>query len=162
MTRRVIRIKSRGMSIVECLVLMVILAVTVGALFTELAWSARSYSFARQDLTAREVLFNWVQTFESLWPNFYADPVDAFREATIVLNGTWDAGRRLGRVGGFTIAAVDKGHSSGTLKLGIKIYSGEDPTENFVELERSYNSFSNEVVSDDVLLQAEHGRGERG
>ncbi|MDR3264483.1 MAG: hypothetical protein LBT15_00585 [Synergistaceae bacterium] len=146
------KVKSRGMSIAECLILMVILMVTVGALFTELTWSARTYSSAKQGLAARELLFSWVQTFESLWPNFQSKPVDAFKETATVLNGTWDAAGQLGRMGGFTVSAVEKGRAAGVLTLGIRIYSGENPTGDFVEMDKNYNLFSNEAVSDDALL----------
>jgi hypothetical protein len=147
-----VKVKSRGMSIVECLILMVILMVAVRALFTELAWSTQTYSSAKQGLMAQELFFSWVQTFESLWPNFYSDPVDAFKETTTVMNGTWDAASQLGHIGGFTVSIVEKGRSDGALKLGIRIDSGKNSAENFMEMDRNYNFFSNEAVSDDALL----------
>jgi hypothetical protein len=152
MTRKGVRIKLCGTSIVECLILMIVMMVVVGALLTELTWSTKNYISAKQGLMAREILFNWVQTFESLWPDFYTNFEDACREATTVLNGTWDAAHRLGRIDGMIIETVDKGRSSGALRLGIRIYAAENSARKFLELDRRYNLFSNEVVSDNVLL----------
>ena len=64
------RMKSRqGVSIVECVILIIIVAVAFGAVFSTLGWSAKNYAFAGQDTRSRVVLFNWVQAFESMWPN---------------------------------------------------------------------------------------------
>jgi hypothetical protein len=142
----------KGLSFVECLILIIVVLVVMMALFTELAWSSKSYIFAREDLKSRELFFNWVQTFESLWPDVCAEPEDAFEMTTLTMNGEWDDTKKIARVGGLTVEPRDLGQSDGRILIGIKIYSESDPQKFMVNVNRSYNAFSNDTVSDDALL----------
>ncbi|MDR1875448.1 MAG: hypothetical protein LBQ90_10620 [Synergistaceae bacterium] len=147
--------KSRkGIGIAECLVLIVVLALATGAIFSTLGWSTGSYTFARREMKGRELLFNWVQTFESLWPTpGHPSPEDAFEKAANALNGTWDRTNRLARVNGFTIVPRAGQESAGKRVIDLKIYGGNNKTGKLiVSMGRSYNIFSSETVSDDSLL----------
>jgi hypothetical protein len=133
------------------LILIIVVVVVMMALFTEMAWSTRSYTFAREDLKSRELFFNWVQTFESLWPNVYSDPERAFEETARMMNGEWDETEKITRVGGLAIGLQNEGRSNGNLRIGIKIYAEGNPGKYMVNTERRYNAFSNDTVSDDAF-----------
>jgi hypothetical protein len=143
------RRKRKGMGIMECLILMIVVGLTFGAMFTTMAWATRSYASGKQDQESRELLFSWIQTFESLWPNAYGGDVDgAIRAASNMLGGTWSNGEA--RIGGFTLTAVDAGLSGGNLELRVTIRAS-DSKKTLVDLRRNYNAFSNETVSDDAV-----------
>jgi hypothetical protein len=137
------------MGITECLILMVVVGVTFGAIFSVMAAATRSYAFSKQDKDSRELFFSWVQTFESLWPDVYDDPDDAIEAAAPMFGGTWVDGKA--RIGGFILKADNLGLSDGKLVLRITIQAG-DSGKTLVDLKNSYNSFSNETVSDDAVL----------
>ncbi|MDR1979014.1 MAG: hypothetical protein LBQ42_09810 [Synergistaceae bacterium] len=142
----------KGISLAECLILIVVVMGVMAALFRELEWSAKSYAFAREDLKSQELFFNWVQTFESLWPNVYSDPEDAFQKVAVMLNGTWDDAKKIARVSKLVVEPQALGQSAGRMAIEIKIYSENSPQKLMVNLSRSYNSFSNDTVSDDASL----------
>jgi hypothetical protein len=134
---------------VECLILIIIVGITFGAIFTTIAVATKSYAFSKQDKDSRELLFSWIQTFESLWPNTYSDDVDgAIKAASIMLGGTWTGSEA--RIRSFTLRATNAGLSGGNLELRVKIWAG-DSRKPLVDLTRNYNAFSNETVSDDAV-----------
>jgi hypothetical protein len=142
--------KRKGLSITESLILIVVVGLTFGAIFTIMSWSTKSYAFSKQDKGSRELLFNWAQTFESLWPGVYGVNVNgAIEEAAKRLDGTYVA-NGVARIGSFTLTAENAGLSDGVLKLNVTIRAvGSE--KKLVDLERSYNAFSNETVSDDTV-----------
>jgi hypothetical protein len=144
----------RGIGIVECLILIIVLAVVVGAIFSTLNWSVKNYTFARQGMKGRELLFNWVQAFESQWPApGTASPEDAFKKVAEALNGRWDSANGLIRVNGLTIVPRAGQEVAGRRIINLKIYEGNNTTGKLiVNLSRSYNIFSSETVSDNSLL----------
>ena len=145
--------KRKGMGITESLILILVVGITFGAIFTTMAWATRSYTFGKQDKESRELLFSWIQTFESLWPDIYDDDVngvnDAIEATSSLLGGTWIGGGEA-RIGAFTLTAVNFGLSGGSLDLRVTIQAG-DSKKTLVDLRRSYNSSSNETVSDDAV-----------
>lgn len=144
----------RGTGIIECLILIIVLGITMSAIFTTLSWSVRNYTFARQEMKGRELLFDWVQTFESLWPTTDASqPEEAFPKVADIMNGTWDKLNNLIRVDGFTIVPQAGRETAGRRVIDLKIYKGDNVrSKPIVNLGRSYNIFSNETVSDNSLL----------
>ncbi|MDR1048999.1 MAG: hypothetical protein LBL51_04520 [Synergistaceae bacterium] len=143
--------KRKGMSITESIILIVVVGITFGALFTVMSWSTKGYAFSKQDNGSRELLFSWIQTFESLWPGTYGvgGVDDAIEAAAKLLGGTCKDGEA--RIGGFTLTAENAGLSDGILELHVTIRA-IDSEKNLVDLTRSYNAFSNETVSDDTVL----------
>ena len=149
--------RRKGVGIVECLVLIIVLGVTLGAVFTTMAWAQKSYTFSKQDKESREILFNWAQTFESLWPTetFMADHSTWDAQARLSIEnvgrrlGTWDSTRERARIGGYYVTATPVMPSGGSMGLNIVIRaSGKD----LVKLMRRYNVYSTDTVSDDVLV----------
>jgi len=147
--------RRKGISIVECIILMVVLGLTIGAIFTTMAWAQKSYAFGKQDKESRELFFSWVQSFESLWrPNHEdSDPKieDAVEAVAIKMNGTYYGG--VSRIGVYTVTATDRTPASEVrkrlvLEITIRTAGRRDP---WVRLNRSFNWFSNETVSDDVV-----------
>ncbi|MDR2179575.1 MAG: hypothetical protein LBP21_04660 [Synergistaceae bacterium] len=140
--------KRKGMGIAECLILMVVVVVTFGAIFSVMAAATKSHGFSKQDKNSRELFFSWIQTFESLYPNVHSDPDDATEAAAKMLGGTWTGSDA--RIGGFILTAVNSGVSGGSLELHVTIRAG-DSKKPLVDLKRTYNSYSNETVSDDAV-----------
>jgi hypothetical protein len=136
------------MGIAECLILMIVVGITFGAIFSTMAWATKSYVFSKQDKDSRELLFSWIQTFESLWPDAYSDVDEAIKTASVMLGGTWANNKA--QIGGFTLTAAEVGLSGGNLELHVTIQA-EDSKKALVDLRRNYNAFSNETVSDDAV-----------
>jgi hypothetical protein len=136
------------MGIAECLILMIVVGITFGAIFSTMAWATKSYVFSKQDKDSRELFFSWIQTFESLWPDAYSDVDEAIKTASVMLGGTWANNKA--RIGGFTLTAVETDLSGGNLELHVTIQA-EDSKKALVDLRRNYNAFSNETVSDDAV-----------
>jgi hypothetical protein len=140
------------MGIAECLILMVVVGITFGSIFTTMGWAVKSYTFSKQDKGSRELLFSWIQTFESLWPGAYGGSEtganNAIQAASDMLGGTWTGSAA--RIGGFTVTVSDLSLSGGNLELRVAI-RGSDSKKTLVDLKRHYNAFSNETVSDDAV-----------
>ena len=144
--------RRKGVGIVECLILMIIVGITFSAIFATMAWSQRSYIFSKQDKESRELLFSWVQAFESTWSpergdsdsvkvNKAAQAIEAVAKA---LNSKSYSGG-VARIGNFDVTVRLGSLSGGKLPLKISIRSGG---KTWVDLERSFNAFSNETVPD--------------
>ena len=155
--------RRKGIGIVECLILMIILGITFVAIFTTMEWAQRSYAFSRQDKESRELLFSWMQKFESVWDPKYdhknpptdadqsAEAMDAIDTVTEMFGGTvigYAGLVRTAHIGGFTVRVENMGLDSEKLKLRLTIRS---PEKVWVEIDRSYNRYSNETVSDDTV-----------
>jgi hypothetical protein len=140
------------MSIAECIVLIVVVVLAMGAIFATLGWSSRNYTFSREEMKARELLFNWVQIFESLWPNLYGDVDEALAHTSTLQNGSWDENARTSQIDGFTIAANEQEQIDGGIRLAMRVFVGNVAGGRLVlNTTRDYNAFSNETVSDDSL-----------
>ncbi|MDR1977285.1 MAG: hypothetical protein LBQ42_00970 [Synergistaceae bacterium] len=142
-----------GIGLAEALILMIILGVALIAIFSTLEWGSKSYTFARQEMQGRELLFNWVQTFESLWPtSSFPNPDDAFNATAASMGGSWNNANKQARVEGFTIETLTKPVNAGKLPISVRIYVGNSNKGKLVvSMDKSYNIFSNETVSDDSL-----------
>ena len=142
----------------EVIFLLIVLSITLGAVFSTMAWAARSYTFGKQDKQSREVFFSWVQTFESMWPTqaYRANPASWSSEARRQIEevgktlGTWDAARSRALIGAYSVTVTPTAPSVGKINLTITIQAGN---KTMVELTRSYNIYSHDTVSDDVLVQ---------
>jgi len=147
--------RRKGIGIVECLILMLILGVAFSAIFITMGWAQRSHATSRHDRESRELLFSWVDVFESLWqPSIEDTPAElinkgnrAVEDVAIVMNGTSNNG--VAQIGAFTVRATPT-VNDGRLVLGITISSAGRRAP-WVVLERSFNVFCNDTVSDDVV-----------
>jgi len=146
--------RRKGVGIIECIILMIIVGVTFGAIFTTMAWSQGSYIFSKQDKVSRELFFSWVQAFESTWSPERKDTdtvkmtkaTSAIEAVARALNGTYSG--ETAYIGSFIVRVSLGSINNGTLPLRINIRSGG---KTLVDLERSFNAFSNETVSDDAI-----------
>lgn len=160
--------RRKGVSLVEAMILILVLALTMGAMFATMAWASRTHAFGRQGTESRQVLFAWLQTFESVWPpnNLWPpfdpnDPVPAppppgtiiqraDEQIVIVGNmlGTWDAPSGRALIGSYTVQAVPAAQAGdGLMTLAITVRAGN---RELVTLNRSFNIFSSDAVMDVV------------
>ena len=145
--------RRKGIGIIETIILMVVLGITFGAVFTTLEWAQRSHAFSRHDRESRELLFSWVQNFEAVWPSLEPDVGNAIRIVSAMMGGsvpTVSGVTHTAQLGLFTVAAQDMGQSNGARELRIVISGGRNAP--WVELNRRFNMFSSETVSDDVVI----------
>jgi hypothetical protein len=130
---------------------MVVVGITFNALFATMAWGVRMYASNRQGKESRELVFSWIQTFESLWPGAYDNVGEAIEAASKILGGTWNSDGKNARIGGYTLTVVswDK---KGDERLELRVTVGvSDSNKTLLDLTRNYNAFSNETVSDDTV-----------
>ena len=156
-------VKRKGVSIVECVILIIVLVVAIGAIFETTALAQRNYTSTKLERDSRNVLFNWVQTFESLWPPDGMNPhnaADASGAALVCIEqvgnmlGTYSASERLTRIGALTVVATPSAPVGGSMGLNIVIRgSGSSRRSSpLLNLTRVYNLYTTETVSDDVLV----------
>ena len=151
-----LNVKRKGVSLIEVIILLIVLGVTLGAVFTTMAWGSKSYIFNKQDKESRELLFSWAQTFESLWPTDETNSNDASSLTSTANEQAQETTRRLGgnvtgtrmRIKGYDIAARPTATNNGKIDLLITISTDQKAV---VNLTRSYNIYTTETVSDDVL-----------
>jgi len=145
--------RRRGASLVESLILIIVVVMSLGAVFTTVNWSIRSYSAGRQDLESRKVLFTWYQTFEAMWqpqrPNQGFASLTAMAQDRIetVGNtlGTWHNGVAIIR--GYTVEAVPTvQENTGALNVTVTISSGGRVLVDSAV--RTFNIFFGESVAD--------------
>jgi len=143
--------RRRGASLVESLILIIVVVMSLGAVFTTVNWSIRSYSAGRQDLESRKVLFTWYQTFEAMWQpqDRGAASLAAMAQTQIeaVGNtlGTWHNGVAIIR--GYTVEAVPTvQENTGALNVTVTISSGGRVLVDSAV--RTFNIFFGESVAD--------------
>jgi len=158
--------RRKGVSLIEVMILIIVLMVTLGAVFSTMAWANKTYTFGRQDKESRELLFRWVQIFESMWPPTPADDPLWQQPSTIpaaTLTSTAQGriqrvGNTLGdnsattntaTIGAYTVTAIPVASGAGTVDITITIRShGKTLVRDLV---RNYNIYTTDTVSDDVI-----------
>jgi hypothetical protein len=138
------------MGIVECIILLIVLGLSLAAVMSAMGWGSRSYTFAREDLDQHLLLFDWFQTFESFYPGVTDDVADACGRVTEFLGGSWNTASRQGSFREGRIQVREVANADGILRLNVKVFRNRGGASAF-ELERRFNVFSSETVSDDVL-----------
>ena len=172
-----VRFKRRGISIIDTLILMIVVGITFGAIFSTMAMAQRSYAVTRQSKDAREILFSFVQTFESLYPG-----TDAAGKRFVVGDGNYAsraqeesvaAGDILGRyaasegggrarmwIGSYYVRTNASGgqnvEATGRVNMQITVYRAEDEPalrNPLIDVTRSFNIWSSDPVSDDAIVE---------
>ena len=169
MKRVVFHTGRKGISMVECVILIVVLMIAVGAVFTTLGMAQRNYAQHKQDKQAREVLFAWSQAFESLWPPPGFD-IDSTPTMAQVINQIMETNDNLGYqpvgdngaalAGGLYIHPTPSVLAVGRIVLDITIKLGSNgktivgKTGDTSTGLRSYNKYNSvtvvDVISEDV------------
>ena len=153
--------KRKGLSLVECIILIIVTLVTLGAIFATMGLAHKNYAAGKLDRDSREVLFSWIQTFESLWPTpaIMNNPANVHNESLLQAEansiiqqtgsmlGTYASG--VTTIGSFTVEAEPGALSNGSMVLHIEISGGG---KKIVDLFRRYNVYTTETVSDDILV----------
>jgi len=130
---------------------MVVLMITIGAIFTTMQWGATSYAFAKEDVERRLLVFNWCQAFESFYPGVTKNVNEAFARTTAFLGGAWDGDRGLAGFKTGRIFISEQPAPPGVVLVRLRAPRGNRSAE-FV-FERRFNEHSSETVSDDVFIQ---------
>jgi len=158
--------RRKGVSLVEAMILILVLAITMGAMFATMAWASRTYSFGRQDSESRQVLFRWVQTFESLWqpasvwppfdpntPNARPSNADLNNEANTRIAeaggilGVWDGTNNRAQIGSYSVEAIPAADTaSGMMNVTITVSAGNRILVG--PLVNRFNTFASEFVED--------------
>ena len=148
-----------GITIIESIILMMILGIIFGAVFSTAAMAQRAHGDGRQRREARELLFNWIQNFESTWvpdhtltiPQQNANVMTAIEDVQTMMGGTtyWAVpATHISRMGMFNVTVHNNGITDGALDLNIIIAvpRGAAPPRAIMNVQRRFNVFSNETV----------------
>ena len=135
----------KGLGIVECLILIIVLVVSFSAMLATLSWGSRSYAFSRAQLESRMLLSCWAETLEAIFPDVIQEPEDAFEHVAKVMGGTWNAVAKTAIVHGTKLTAEVLSNVDGILKVGVKIERGEKDFES----NKIFNMYSSATVPDD-------------
>ncbi|MDR1978384.1 MAG: hypothetical protein LBQ42_06590 [Synergistaceae bacterium] len=80
-----------GFTIVECILLMLILGISVGAILSSAIWVSNLGTFSREELKAHSIAAGLFDTLEAMPPaSFDVDFDGAVREAIIAMGGNGD------------------------------------------------------------------------
>ena len=157
--------RRKGSSIVESLILMIIIGITFGAIFTTMGWAHRTHMHSRHDRESRELLSSWVQVFDAKWQPALDDnnvnalqnrAANAITDAVNMMGGappTVVGGVFTANVNGFTLQVTPVATVTPTdrsLELGILIQAGGRTLMDFREqgLRRRFSGFPNDMVRD--------------
>ena len=135
--------RRRGISMIECLILMVVLGISIWAVMAALVWSMDLQTFSRHDIGSYMYASNWFEALESLPPGTLA--ASDFNDAVVAVKNL------LGTGNAYRIEATRTGPSSGVYTVELKIFSTSSMRPPFV-VSRDINEFSNETVPDDKVL----------
>ena len=160
--------RRRGVSLIECVILVIVLTIAVGSFFTTLAVAQRNYTQHIQDKRAREVLFAWNQGFESKWNEGAHWEEDFVRSPDVgvitgrILNTIRETNRGLGYTeqggqwwaGSFIVevtpsAGLAGAVANGTIGLDITVRLGAGGKTFVNTARKSFNWYSTDTVSDD-------------
>jgi type II secretory pathway pseudopilin PulG len=133
-----------GFSLVDCLILLLILGLALGAITSTLFWASDLGNFNRATLGMRTVTSSLFEALESIPPaTLDSDFNAAFANLIASLGGSG------GRLGGYTITATAEPAVNGAREVTMTI-SQEASKKGKYTLKRSVNSFS-ENTADDVV-----------
>jgi len=152
--------RQKGASIVESLILMVVLALAFGAIFTMMTWAHKTHIHSRHYRESRELLFSFVQVFDAMFrpdninltgPALVSLADNAFSEAVTLMGGT-QAGVRRAQIRGFTVDVEPipiLTPNERTLALNVLISSSGRAWVNMQgNNARSFNATINKTVQD--------------
>jgi len=143
---------------------MLVLGFTFGAVFITLGWAHRTYLHSRYDRESRELLFSWVQAFDSMWRPTIDDNTgvrlenrarEAIAAAASMMGGTVPiviGGTHTTYINGFTLEITPHGEVQARdrrLNLEIAIRAGGRLWVNFIGgRARSFSGFPNDGIQD--------------
>jgi hypothetical protein len=133
-----------GFSLVECILLLLILGLALGAVTSTLFWASNLGNFNRATLGMRTVASSLFEALESIPPaELDSDFNNAFLDLITTLGGS------NGRLGGYSIAATAASAVNGSREVTMTISQAVSKKGKYT-LKRSINSFS-ENTADDVV-----------
>jgi type II secretory pathway pseudopilin PulG len=148
--------RRKGVTIVECVILMIILGIVLWAIISTAAWSTELRVFAKEEINARILASSWFEVFESVNPEplpplppFNMNDTAAY--VAQVLDPTASGNPLTGfMIQGYRVLAEENSNTDGvrTVKLTLRWGQGSK-RENPLVLERKINAKSSETVSDD-------------
>jgi hypothetical protein len=133
-----------GFSLVECLLLILVVVLALGAIMATMIWASDLGSFYRATLGMRTVAASIFEAMESIPPATLDSDFDtAFTDLIASFGGSG------GRLGGYTITATAAPPVNGAREVTMTISQAASKKANYT-LKRSINSFS-ENTADDVV-----------
>ena len=133
--------RRKGMSIVEGLILMVVLAIAIWAIMSTAIWTTQLQTSSRGDIGVRTLATSWFEVFESINPEGM-DFDDAKARVVATLEGSGDY------ISGFKVEAKEISVSGGVRTVELRL-SQPASKKAPVTIRRRVNSMSHETVSDD-------------
>jgi hypothetical protein len=155
-TKRMRFRRREGVSIVECLILMIVLGITLWAILSTAAWSTELRVFAKQEIDARILASSWFEVFESVDPEpkpphppFNLDDTAAYVAEFLDPNTSGTAATGF-MIHGYRVLAEEVDNDDGvrTVRLTLRWGPGAKRKNPFA-LVRRINAKSSETVSDD-------------
>ena len=145
--------KHKGLGIVECIILMIVLGISLWSIMSTVAWSTELQTFARNALDARILASSWFEVFESVNP----EPVDSsftMQSASDFVAGFLD-GNYSGTYPNYTINSFrvfvnEVTSADGVRSVELRVdAAGDVKRKKPLVLLRQINARSGETVSDD-------------
>jgi hypothetical protein len=141
--------RHRGVSIVECLILIIVLGITMGGIISTVLWASDLTSFNRAELGMRTVAASVFESLEAISPADLDANFDLAVAGVITTLGG-NVGGSGNILGGFTLDARSISSVNGVRTISLTISVPSSKKRMPLVLERCINSFSEDTV-DDVL-----------
>jgi type II secretory pathway pseudopilin PulG len=154
---KTMRLKRRkGVTIVECVILMVVLGISMWAILSTAVWSAELRAFAKEEINARILASSWFEVFESVDPEPQPplppfDMNDTAAYVAKVLDPNASGNPLSGfAIQGYRVLAEETANTEGVRSVRLTLRWGRgSKRENPYVLVRRINARSSETVSDD-------------
>ncbi|MDR1978474.1 MAG: hypothetical protein LBQ42_07055 [Synergistaceae bacterium] len=140
--------RRKGISIVECIILLVIVSVTIGAIMQTIAWSIGLQTFSREDLGIHIFVNNWFEALESLPPSRLGMGNSDLEDASVPGGKIVDQVKaRMGRASPYKYEASRAGPVNGTYTIRLEVWPSSKQRSSRVVL-RDINTFSTATAPD--------------
>ncbi len=148
--KRLRKKRRKGFSFVECIILMLILAITLWAIMRTALWSEQFGISTQGDIGAYMLASNWFEVFETLPPADVKSDFDAAKERVAAILRNPGEGKQTIR--GFTVEAISLGtpdavQSAGAREIQLTLHG---PQKMPLVMVKTINAVSAETVSDNI------------
>ncbi|MDR2179222.1 MAG: hypothetical protein LBP21_02840 [Synergistaceae bacterium] len=75
--------RHKGISMAECIILVLVVAITMGAILQTIAWSVGLQTFSREDIGVHIFANNWFEALESLHPDVIKSGSDNLEDSSV-------------------------------------------------------------------------------
>ena len=137
-------LRRKGLSIVECVILMIVLGISIWAVMSTALWTVEMETFARAETDARLLGASMFEHFEAVPPSSFEDH---FSEALEKVIHEMGGNSSTSTIHGYHYKVVELSSENGVRVLELTL-TPQNSKKTKITWERHINGFSHETVED--------------